>query len=275
MLTEETLKKLETTTAWNTFVMQSVIHTRNLFGTSDKDKMATEISALSQYELKTEEYLGTLRGGSRSEDEKSLIEAAAVARDGYVAMTHRYLAQLADGKYDDAKHAAVDGSKPAQQAYLGKLVKLSGFYKTEMTSEARALAALYDRTRTRMALLTLAAILVATILAVLITRSIHNPLKHAVDVIAEVERGNYDTRVDVGSKTEMGLVLAAVQKMQFRLKARTEADSAQNELERARADTERQAAVANARIQTALDRAAVGIMLADMTGIIIYTNDCA
>jgi methyl-accepting chemotaxis protein len=274
-LIDESLMKLETTTSWNAFVMQSIIHTRSLFGTDDKQKISAEIAALSQYELKNDEYLGILRTGVRSEAEKSAIEAAAAARDAYVAMTHKFLAQLADGKYDEAKHAALDGSKPAQQAYLGKLVKLSGFYKTAMTSEAKGLAELHDRTRTRMVSLTLAAIVLACILAVLLTRSIHAPLKHAVEVLSEVEHGNYDTPVDVGSKTEMGLVLAAIGTMQSRLKARTEADSAQNAAERSRAESERLAAVANGRIQTALDRAAVGIMLVDLSGTILYTNDFA
>jgi len=275
MLTDESLKKLETTTSWSTFVMQSVIHTRNLFGTEDRTKMDMEISTLRQYELKNDEYLGTLRAAARSEEEKSAIDAAASARDAYVAMTHAFLAQLADGRTEEAKHTVFDVGKSAQQAYLGKLVKLSGFYKTQMTDETKTLAILYDRTRIRMAILTLAAVVVACVLAVLLTRSIYKPLKHAVDVISEIERGNFDTRVTIRSKTEMGRVLAALDKMQQQLKARVEAEQAQFAAERARAEAERQTAVDNARIQMALDRAAVGIMLADLSGSIIYTNDFA
>jgi methyl-accepting chemotaxis protein len=108
-------------------------------------------------------------------------------------------------------------------------------------------------------LLTVLTLGVVGVLAYLIARAIRRPLHQAVSVLAQIERGNYETPVTVSSRDETGQVLTALDTMQRSLKQRTEKD--------------RSAAMENARIRTALDRVSVGAMLADMDGKIIYMND--
>jgi methyl-accepting chemotaxis protein len=114
--------------------------------------------------------------------------------------------------------------------------------------------------------LTLLTLGIVGALAYFIARAIRKPLHQAVSVLAEIERGNYETAVAVLSQDETGRVLSALDTMQRSLKQRTEAD-------KERAEKDRTAAMENARIRTALDRVSVGAMLADMDGKIIYTND--
>ncbi len=269
------LKKLEITTSWNTFVMQSALHTRNLFALDerDPDKIGAEIATLHQYRLKNAEYYETLRAGASTDEERKLIEAVATARDAFLPVATQWQQQLVAGKLEDARRTALQTEKPKQQAYLAALVKLSGYYKTRMNSEAAALAASYRRTHTQLLTLTLAAILTSIGLAIWLARSIRKPLTHAVEVLHEIERGNYDSRVLNRSRDEMGLVLSALETMQRSLKDRTEADRLRTAEERSRIEAERKTAAANARIQTALDRVSVGVMLADLDGTILYVND--
>jgi len=97
------------------------------------------------------------------------------------------------------------------------------------------------------------------VLAWWITRAIKKPLNHAVQVLGEIEKGNYASAVTVGSQDEIGQTLKGLERMQSALRERTEKEHA--------------AAMKNARIRTALDRVSVGTMLCDNDGKIIYMND--
>ncbi len=107
--------------------------------------------------------------------------------------------------------------------------------------------------------LSAAAVAGAWVLAVLLARTIKRPLDHAIEVLAEIERGNYSTPVDTGSEDEIGRALKGLERMQCALRERTA--------------TEQGLAMENTRVRTALDRVAVGVMLADPAGKIIYLNE--
>jgi len=95
--------------------------------------------------------------------------------------------------------------------------------------------------------------------AFFVIRRIARALTHSVEVLAEIERGNYESPVTILVHDETGRVLQSLEAMQRSLKARAEGD--------------RTAAAENARIRNALDRVSVGAMLADGEGAIIYVNE--
>jgi methyl-accepting chemotaxis protein len=95
--------------------------------------------------------------------------------------------------------------------------------------------------------------------AFFVIRRIALALRHSVEVLAEIERGNYESPVTILVQDEIGRVLQSLEAMQLSLKARAESD--------------RTAAAENARIRNALDRVSVGAMLADAEGTIIYVNE--
>ncbi len=107
--------------------------------------------------------------------------------------------------------------------------------------------------------LSLAAVAIACLLALLMARALRNPLKHAVAVLDEIGKGNYTSKVHVTSRDEIGQTLRGIERMQVALRERT--------------DREHAAAMENARIRTALDRVSVATMLGDTEGRIIYVND--
>jgi len=107
--------------------------------------------------------------------------------------------------------------------------------------------------------LSAAAVAGAWVLAVLLARTIKRPLDHAIEVLAEIERGDYSTPVDTASQDEIGRALKGLERMQCALRERTAA--------------EQRLATENMRVRTALDRVTVGVMLADPEGKIIYLNE--
>jgi methyl-accepting chemotaxis protein len=109
--------------------------------------------------------------------------------------------------------------------------------------------------------------------AFFVIRSITRALTHSVEVLGEIERGNYESPVTILVHDETGRVLQSLEAMQRSLKARAESDRERTESDRERAEGDRAAAAENARIRNALDRVSVGAMLADSEGTIIYVNE--
>jgi methyl-accepting chemotaxis protein len=259
---EVDLAKLETTSAIYAFVLQGAIHSRNIIAfIDDKEQVGLEIAAMHQFNLKNQEYLTKLNREAGTGDEKLLLNAIAAAHDAFVPRMDQYIGLVAAGKGIEARDFLLHTLKSKQQAYLGSIIKLNGYYKTHMTGEANCLQTAYGKTLKQMILLPVAAVLIACTLALWIARSIRKPLTHAVDILHAIEEGNYDRRVLVSSSDETGRVLTALESMQRRLKERTDADRA--------------AAVKIGRIQEALDRVSTGVMLADDGGVIVYANDFA
>jgi len=92
--------------------------------------------------------------------------------------------------------------------------------------------------------------------AFVVIRSITRALSHSVAVLAEIERGNYESEVTVLVEDETGRVLKSLDTMQRSLKERTERD-------RLRAESDLAAAAENARIRSALERVSLDAMLAE------------
>jgi methyl-accepting chemotaxis protein len=260
-VTEEQLPKFEVTNAWASGMMQEAIHMRNVLVVDDPERLATEVATIKQFSLKSQDYLDTLKLIARSDEERARVQDVMAARGAFQPLEIEFLQNVAGGDLKSAREILLTRIRSPQLAYLGKLTKLSDFFKTELTRGADALDGTYTKTRKFVLSLAAAAIGIALLLAVVIARSIAKPLKQAVGVLAAIEQGNYESLVKVETRDETGRVLGALDQMQRTLKARIE--------------TDRVAAQENVRIRTALDRVSVGVMLADNDGKIIYANDFA
>jgi methyl-accepting chemotaxis protein len=104
-----------------------------------------------------------------------------------------------------------------------------------------------------------------------LTRQLGGEPADVAKVAALVAQGNFTSRIDLRGGDSTSL-FATVAQMQRDLKARMEADQQRAQSERGRAEAERAAAIENARIRNALDGVAVGVMLADAGGTILYAN---
>ncbi len=260
-VTEVNMPKFEATNAWAVFTMQSAIHVRNILLTDDPERVATEVAAVKQFKLKGQEFLDTLTAIARSDEERGHIEDVLKAREKYSPIEDQFLALESEGKAKEARDLIQGPGRGPQLQYLGKLNKLSEYFKAELKEQAETLAGSYQRSRMTIIWIAAAAAIVAVLLGLWIARSIRRPLAQAVGVLDRIEQGHYENPVTITSRDETGRVLRALDTMQRSLKSRIESEA--------------EAATENARIRTALDRVTVGVMLADNDGKIIYGNDFA
>jgi signal transduction histidine kinase/CheY-like chemotaxis protein len=150
--------------------------------------------------------------------------------------------KLAEGRamaiqHADAFDAAID-SVEAHRRYNQDLGELAA---------ARGLKIEIKAAQIEIAVSVATALLLAGV-AFLVIRNITRALSHSVEILSEIERGNYDNKVTILVHDETGRVLESLDAMQRSLSERANA-------ERKRTDMELTAAAENASIRIALDRA--------------------
>jgi methyl-accepting chemotaxis protein len=258
-ITGRQLDKVLLAESWQDAISEGMRRSRNLLIMDDKAEIQDEIAKIHALSEKRAKVAEQMTAAVQSPEGKALVKDALDARSALIAFDDEYLREVQAGDIKAAKDTLMQKSRPAQMAVVAALEKINEHEEANIHTRADEVAASYQSTRTLLILLALGAAAVAGVLAYLITRAIKKPLNHAIEVLAEIEKGNYSSTVTVSSKDEIGQALLGLQRMQTTLRERTERDHA--------------AAMENARIRTALDRVSVGTMLGDTEGKIIYVND--
>jgi methyl-accepting chemotaxis protein len=253
------LMKVQTTDTLLVDLAETNRHTRNMLILDDKAKIQSEIDVTRELEEQRKALVQKMQELVTSPEGKALLESATELRTTLVPLEAEYLKQIEAGDFKSAKETLLERLRPVQLQLFAAWRKLADYQNAHLKEQGEKLAATYPGTRSVLVALSLAAVAVAFALAFLITRAIRNPLNHAVEVLGEIEKGNYSSAITVSSQDEIGRTLKGLERMQVALKERTAQEHA--------------AAEENARIRTALDRVTVGAMLADADGKIIYMND--
>ncbi len=258
-LTGAELTKVETADAWTLAIAETMSHMRTMLLLEDKAKIETEIEKVRVLEEDRKKHADTMSATVRSPEGKAILQTAIDAAAALKPLEGEILRQVEAGQVKEAKETLLAQARPIQNSLKDTLKKLSEHQRAEIKDSATALAASYQSSKILLLLLSIGALTLAGVIALLITRAIRNPLAQAVGVLGEIGRGKYDSSVTITSSDETGQVLTALDAMQRSLKERTERDRA--------------AAMENARIRTALDKAASNIMVADTDGKIVYMNE--
>ena len=253
--------KVEIADAWAASLSESMRHTRNMLIMDDKAQIQEEIDKVRALAEKRQEYADTLTGTVQSAEGKALLQVALEARANLTPLDDEYLRQVQAGDFKTAKATLLERTRPAQLAVIGALQKLADQQKAQIRERTDQLEASYRSTRMLIITLSISAVAAACLLALLLIRAIKIPLNAAVDVLGEIEKGNYTTQVTASSTDEIGRTLRSIARMQAALRERTEREYA--------------SAVENARIRVALDKVSAGAMLCDADGKIVYLNDAA
>ena len=222
-------------------------HTRNMLIMDDKAQIQGEIAKVQALSEQRKELADTMSAIVQSAEGKVLLQAALDASNTLKPLDEDYLRQVQGGDIKAAKDTLLERSRPAQLALIAALQKLATTRRSTSMAARMKLSAAYHSALMFLITLSLAAVAVACVLAWWITRAIKKPLNHAVEVLSEIEKGNYASAVTVSSQDEIGQTLKGLERMQSALRERT--------------DKEHAAAMKNARIRTALDRVSVGAML--------------
>jgi PAS domain S-box-containing protein len=221
-VTGSRLPKLEATQAWIVQLLETARHTRNMLILDDKGKVKAEVDATVENKRLRKVYQDQLTAAALSNEERTLLQIVVDARATYIPLEDEFLRQVEAGQMAEAKTTLLDRARPAQLTYLDKLKAFGDYQTAQIQASAASLESVYDTTVRYVTLISAFAAAVACAVALLMTRAITKPIGSAIGVLAEIERGNYDTAVHSTSGDETGQLLRALDSMRRTLKELTE-----------------------------------------------------
>ncbi|PIF27715.1 methyl-accepting chemotaxis protein [Acidovorax sp. 56] len=154
-------------------------------------------------------------------EEKALFATLSQARQRYIAARDAVNKAKADGQAEEAEKRFNSDFRPAGVAYLDSLQALLDQQRTSINTAAANVQSGYTRGRVLMISLGALALLTATALAYIITRSITRPLHRAVVVAQTVASGDLSTQAGAAAsaRDETGQLLRALDAMSEQLRS--------------------------------------------------------
>ena len=142
-----------------------------------------------------------------------LFKAAVDARAAYSPLRDKLVEQVQAGQKEEARELLFKEVRPKQLAYLAALGKLIQFQEKLMEDAAKDTQQTVSATNQLMIIGGMLAVLLAAVVAWLITRSIVTPLNQAVVIAETVAQGDLTSTIDVSGKDEVGDLYRALQHM--------------------------------------------------------------
>jgi methyl-accepting chemotaxis protein len=122
------------------------------------------------------------------------------------------------GRDADAMQELLTSVRPVQRKLLDDLTDLFSAQGDLNKAAADGAAKAYSTARLLMIVFSILALIIGVFAALLVTKSIVNPLANAVDVAGKIANGDLTTTIAVDSKDETGQLLAAMKNMIDKLK---------------------------------------------------------
>ena len=150
-----------------------------------------------------------------SEEGKRLFASVIASRKTYTDIRDAIFVLKTSGEANEVEvRNAIDGKLlPAMNAYLGSVQKVADFQESLFVDANARIDDVNAEARTLLLALGVAALAMGAALAWTLSRSITRPLNSAVRLAQTVAAGDLTSRIDVGSKDEVGQLLEALKAM--------------------------------------------------------------
>jgi methyl-accepting chemotaxis protein len=188
----------------------------SLLVTSAEDRQK-ELARVEKARVEIVEGFDKLEKVILSEGGKKMLGKALEARKVFVAHQNMFIELQKAGKREEAIELMVKVMRESQADYITTVVDLTTFQSDLMQKTGEEANQIAAQTRTLILILGLAAITLAILFAVRVTRSITRPLNEAVGVANSLAGGDLTVRIKVDSKDETGQLLASMQAMTEKL----------------------------------------------------------
>ena len=152
-----------------------------------------------------------------SDQEKQTYESLLTERKEYVKLMATLFAVSRSGDTEKAREVLGGQSLELFNTSAKMLSDIIVIKNQQSANEVATAQRVYDQALILLAACGIVAVVLALVAAVWIIRSIQRPLRVAVEVADKVAEGDLTGQIDVRSKDELGLLLAALQRMQASL----------------------------------------------------------
>ncbi|CAH1195755.1 Methyl-accepting chemotaxis protein [Candidatus Nitrotoga sp. BS] len=189
------------------------ISLRNMILTDNRDDRQKQEESITKARTNILENVEKLQKVLTLPRGKELLQGLNDARVKYVDGYKYLIGMINEGKKDESRAYLSNELRPVLAAYQLKLDALSDFQKELVQTSVKEAGESYNTARSMMLVLAAIAFALAVGIAFWVTRSITGPLNIAVNVSNRLAEGDLTANIEVTSKDETGLLLAAMQNM--------------------------------------------------------------
>jgi len=198
---------------WYVVLYSSVVRTALIARSSD-DKLSTVFAAAIVASTRTGGALmKKIEGLLASEQEKAIYQASADLRAKYQTAKTAVMSAQKSGDAAEAERIYRQLFTPSAEAYQAKVAELLAFQRKAIDDTAQALEVSNQRSATLVTLLGVLLVILGTLVAWLITRSITKPLQAAIGVAETVANGDLSTRFAEPERDEIGDLMRSLKGM--------------------------------------------------------------
>jgi len=227
---------------------------RNTLIMDKREQVDKELERIQEARKSIKDNLDKMEAGITSDKGKELLKAISEARTTYVVGQDQFLKLIGEGKQEEAKALLLSEIRAKQLTYFKAVNDLLAYQGELMETSGKEAEEAYQAARGLMLALGVIAFLLGAGIAFWVTRSITGPINQAVGVANQLAEGDLSAKIEVNSKDETGMLLAAMQAMVGKLtQIITEVRSASDNLSSA---SEEVSATAQSLSQGASEQAA-------------------
>ena len=183
---------------------------------ADRQKLMDDIAAQRRI---ISENIDKLDKSVRSEQGRRLIGDMTQARSEYVSALEKYLGMINRNEIEPAKAFLFAEMAKAFANYTASVRKLIDFQEEVMIKEGKDGEALAHASENMLITLAVAAAVLALIAGWIITRSITGPTRKLMEGADKMAQGNFEFKLDIDTKDEIGALAKSVQAMQSAVQA--------------------------------------------------------
>lgn len=148
-----------------------------------------------------------------SDDERKLYDTFVSHWTAYLETSKTLLSLSRQNANDQARVMLGGDTKRAYETVTDDLQKLVLLNDSGATEASKRSNELYTESQISIIAVLIAALIIGLTLALFISRIISRPLQLAASVAKQLSEGNLDTKIEVKSKDETGMLLSAMQNM--------------------------------------------------------------
>ncbi|WP_322402641.1 methyl-accepting chemotaxis protein [Massilia luteola] len=186
---------------------------RNMLLWDKPEEVTRERQTILQNRQENTANLDKLAAMIKSDEGKARLKAVLDAKTVYRASQQAFLDLIDAGKKPEAATLLLTQVRNDQRTYFDAVRALIKLQDARVLDSGRQAAETYRSTITWLLGLAALALVLGTIVAIWITRSITRPLRQAVDVARTVATGDLGATIDVHSADETGQLLQALRDM--------------------------------------------------------------
>ncbi len=169
-------------------------HMRNALLETDAGKIQTELNGVDEQRKVIKDNLDKLQDKIKSEDGKKVLAVVIESRSKYVGAQDQFLKLMKEGKKAEAITFLLTDIRPLQKAYLDDIGKLANFQEDLMKKIGEDADKQVSTALTIIIIAALAALTLAIVIALMITRGLMKQLggepDYAADAVGKISAGD-------------------------------------------------------------------------------------